>query len=275
VIEIHRGPEPAALAAVRAAELPRVRRIAGRRPPLSEEITGYGVARDDLWRAQHYKCAYCEHREQQQRNDAEHYRPKAEADRRPGSTATHGYWWLAWTWENLLFACRNCNQPRAKGVQFPLARGSHPLRDPQTPPGRERPLLLDPAAENGVRFIEFKLVTRPGTTAQDWRPVARGGDLRGDTTIRVCLLDRPGLLDLYTSHVNANVWPRAEEVQEALRAGKREAVLAAWARARTLLFPAQPFVGLSFDALRHFVPDARLTPWGLRWKLFKARAGDS
>jgi hypothetical protein len=190
--------------------------------------------------------------------------------RAPGSSATHGYWWLAWTWENLLFVCRNCNQLPAKGDRFPLAFGSRALRAEQAPPGREMPLLLDPATENGVRFIEFKLARRPGTTTQVWRPVARRGDPRGDETIRVCNLDRPGLLDLYTDHVNRIVWPRAEEVQRALREpAPQQAVEAAYHRARELLFPAQPFVGLSFDVLRRFVPDARLAPWGLRWKLFK------
>ncbi len=272
MILVDRGDEPAALAAKRATELPKVRKIARRRAPLSGEIRGYEVARDALWRAQHHKCAYCEHREQRDRNDAEHYRPKATADRAPGSAETHGYWWLAWTWDNLLFACRNCNQPPAKGTRFPLDRGSRALQPEQGPPGRERPLLLDPAADNGVRFIQFKLFTRPGTTIQAWMPVARGGDPRGDETIRVCALDRPGMLDLYTQHVNANVWPRAEDVQRALRAKDRAAVEAGYERARReLLFPALPFVGLSFDALRHFVPDSRLAPWGLRWKLFKVR----
>jgi hypothetical protein len=271
LIFVTRGPEPAALASARATELPKARRIAKRRPPRSDEITGYEVARDHLWRAQHYKCAYCEPPEQKDRNDAEHHRPKAEANRSPGSAATHGYWWLAWTWENLLFACRNCNQPPAKGVQFPLGPKSRALQPEQDPPGRERPLLLDPATENGVRFIEYKLATRPGTpTAQVWRPVARRGDLRGDTTIRVCKLDRPGLLDVYTQHVNANVWPRVDDLQKALGAADRTAIEVAFERARReLLYPAQSFVGLSFDALRHFVPDARLAPWGLRWKLFK------
>src|SRR5262249_41654502 len=100
-------------------------------------------------------------------------------------------------------------------------------------------------------------------------PIARGGDPRGDETIRACKLDRPGLLDLYTSHVSANVWPRAEEVQEAVRKKKRETVQVAYERARAILYPGAPFVGLSFDALRHFVPAAHLARWGLRWRLFK------
>jgi uncharacterized protein (TIGR02646 family) len=124
MIHIQRGAEPAELAAERARELPRVRTIAAARRPTKEDIGDrYKVAHDALWRAQHFKCCYCESREQSKRNDVEHFRPKARADRKPGAREDHGYWWMAWTWANLLFACRNCNQPPAKSDQFPLQPG--------------------------------------------------------------------------------------------------------------------------------------------------------
>src|SRR5690606_5123302 len=80
MIRINRGGEPAALATARASELPRVQAIAATRPPTQDDIGGrYKIAHDALWNAQHYKCCYCESREQSKRNDVEHFRPKSQA----------------------------------------------------------------------------------------------------------------------------------------------------------------------------------------------------
>ncbi len=268
MIRIHRGHEPPALTSVRDDQLPILERLARIRPIQSEEITGYDVVKDELWKRQHYKCAYCEFVEQDKRNDVEHFRPKTKADRAPGSQETYGYWWLAFTWDNLLFVCRNCNQLPHKGIRFPLDRGSTALVEKQVPPGNERPLLLDPSVDDGVKHIEFKLTTHG--TAQHWMPVARGGDKRGAESIRVCGLDRPGLLPLYTRHVNQNVWPEVEQIQHALRTATGLTVQERYRRTSLrLLLPMAEFVGLSFDALRHFVPDAALAPFGLKWRRFK------
>ena len=50
------------------------------------------------------KCAFCEQRVEQYH--VEHYRPKAT------------YYWLAFSWDNLLLSCPNCNQN--KGINFEL-----------------------------------------------------------------------------------------------------------------------------------------------------------
>lgn len=50
------------------------------------------------------KCAFCEQRVEQYH--IEHYRPKAK------------YYWLAFSWDNLLLSCPTCNQN--KGVNFEL-----------------------------------------------------------------------------------------------------------------------------------------------------------
>jgi uncharacterized protein (TIGR02646 family) len=107
MIRITRGPEPANLVTIRNAQLAVLRTLG--REPTSKEINGYSVVAEDLWKAQHHKCCYCEQRIPKGFNDVEHYRPKAVAARQPGSNDTHGYWWLAFTWENLLFACPACN----------------------------------------------------------------------------------------------------------------------------------------------------------------------
>ncbi|MBM7112450.1 HNH endonuclease [Archangium primigenium] len=214
------------------------------------------MAHDALWRAQNYKCCYCESREQSKRNDVEHFRPKARADRRPGSNETHGYWWLTWTWENLLFACRNCNQAPAKLDKFPLAEGSEALREGDVPPGAERPLLIDPATQSGIEHIQF-VQTSLGTVSKTgrWYPRPRHGSRWGAMTIKACMLDRPDLLDLYGQRVEQYVRPMVEDIRVAMRTGTGADVQRLWSRTLIrLLNPAQEYIGLSYDALDQLIP---------------------
>jgi 5-methylcytosine-specific restriction endonuclease McrA len=266
MIRIRRGDEPDALRDVRATELPRVRALhAAKVPPArltADEIgVRYQVAKKALWEAQHYKCAYCESQEQLKRNDAEHFRPKTEADRRPGVAADHGYWWLAWTWDNLLFACRNCNQYPAKHIQFPLDTGSVALAPEEQPPGRELPLLIDPETTSGIDHIQFEPAKPHGL----WTPKARNGSDKGAHTIRVCKLDAPDRLTAYTSHVTIEVGRQRALIEAAIDGGDYGEVWEAWELALgSLLDPAQRFVGLSYDALDHFFPKHPVRDrWGL------------
>ncbi len=259
MIRVQRGAEPSELATVRASELTRVRALG--HPPSSEEVgTRYQTVGDELWRRQDFKCCYCESREQRKRNDVEHFRPKARAQRAPGSTATHGYWWLAWSWQNLYFACRNCNQAPHKLDKFPLAPGSVALTPEQHPPGQEQPLIIDPGTESGIEHIQF----RPRSPATDaiWAPTPRGGSAKGLHTIRVCGLDRDDLLELYTAHVRQFVRPEMDRLE--LGTSSPGSVHDRWAElTRRVLAPSMPYVGLSFDALDHFVPEALRAQYGL------------
>ena len=64
------------------------------------------------------KCAYCEATTDiVAHGDVEHYRPKSI------------YWWLAYTYDNYLYACQICNQ-LYKGDNFPLLTGSSRLPAP-------------------------------------------------------------------------------------------------------------------------------------------------
>ncbi len=263
MIRVRRGDEPKALRDVRDVELPRVRAIAAVNRPTGDEIgERYQVAKEALWIAQGYKCAYCESQERLKRNDAEHLRPKTRANRKPGVTLDHGYWWLAWTWANLFFGCRNCNQAPAKLDKFPLDHGSEALLAEQQPPGSERPLLLDPAEDNGIDHIQFKPLTVRGE--KKWMPMARGGSVRGEWTIRTCQLDAPDLLTAYTAHVASDVKKEREVIDAAIEGGDPAEVWEAWECALLrLLSPEQPYVGLSHDALDHFFPADIRDRWGL------------
>ncbi|MBK8256828.1 MAG: hypothetical protein IPK82_29670 [Polyangiaceae bacterium] len=278
MILVRRPPEPDELRKVRVSKLPGLARIAKTRPIESKEITGYRnpIVAASLWRGHERKCCYCEAQVAQGYNDVEHYRPKAATDRRPGSNDTHGYWWLAFTWKNLLFACPECNRSK-KRDRFPLAVGSLALQPQKQPPGSEQPLLIDPAEESAVPHIEFVFNTfqlKLGPTQsmptgwekrKHWWPRARNGSLRGDWTIRVCGLDRSELCELYDCHVNQNVRSIANSITEWLKNGDDVQLAREHERALGLLGPQRPYVGLSYDALCALVDTQELVRRGFEW----------
>lgn len=68
-------------------------------------------AKTQLKKESHGKCAYCEATTAVvAHGDVEHYRPKGI------------YWWLAYTYDNYLYACQICNQVY-KSDNFPLSPG--------------------------------------------------------------------------------------------------------------------------------------------------------
>lgn len=136
MIPIMRGDEPPELGIVRQTKLEQLRNLG--RAIVSDDIDGYRVVSCQLWKVQHFKCCYCEHKVTMRYNDVEHYRPKARADRRPGCTRPDGYWWLAYSWQNLLYACATCNRS-SKNDSFPLEIGSVSLVAETVPPGRTPP----------------------------------------------------------------------------------------------------------------------------------------
>ena len=255
MIRLARGPEPALLAPIREAELKRVGDIAALRAPTSDEIGGrYSKVRSELYWRQFSKCCFCEHKSQQPYNDVEHYRPKAGADRSPGSIERHGYWWLAWTWENLLFSCAACNRSH-KRTRFPLKVGSLPLVANEPPPGGEEPLLIDPFAEDPIEHIQFRLSSV--NSRARWMPFPRQGSEKGRWTINITGLDHPRLFDLYNDHVDLHVMPRIEVIRSALAGGDSPTIRETWGcETKRLLVAGMPFAALTHDALDHYVPEA-------------------
>lgn len=189
------------------------------------------------------KCCYCEKRQEQAAyRDVEHFRPKSI------------YPWLTWTWENLLFACVDCNREH-KRDQFPLVQGTKRLscgQSPLTHPAIEQPLLLDPADPSVVpaEHIGFTLLKVQGR--ERWMPI--GLTAQGKETIKVCGLDRPSLLDLYAEHIKSAVHPRIAHVHKAIADDNAYKVGREWDRARqSLLDPGKPFRALSYFAMRTLV----------------------
>ncbi len=263
MIPVQRSNEPAFFGALRNAQLTALRRLG--RPPTSDDITGYRVVADELWRCHRYKCCYCERKVSCSYNDVEHYRPKARADRSPGCQDTHGYWWLAFTWTNLLFACPICNRSE-KNDQFPLQSGCSPLRAEEDPPGGELPLLLDPAGPTSpamhITFAPGRL--HPRGPLRWWARPYRGS-LHGAWTIRVCGLNDDDQAELRDDHVDSVVVPRVDELHKAIASARRQTVQREYSLATGLLRPTLPYVLLSYDTLRRRVPASMLRPYGLSW----------
>jgi len=73
------------------------------------QSTFWKTAKKQLKKESGGKCAYCEaNTEIVAHGDVEHYRPKSV------------YWWLAYTYDNYLYACQICNQVY-KSDNFPIA----------------------------------------------------------------------------------------------------------------------------------------------------------
>ncbi|MEN9866568.1 MAG: hypothetical protein RL748_2158 [Pseudomonadota bacterium] len=257
MIPVNRGPEPASLPPVRAAKLAELRALDGK--IASDDFKGYEVVKPELWLAQHYKCCFCECKIARSYNAVEHYRPKAGADRRPGCLENHGYWWLAFTWENLLLACPICNSS-AKGIRFPLEIGSTSLQAEQTPPAGEQALLLDPAGNvNPVAHIVFENEAKgePGTPAYWWAK-PRNGSRLGQYTIDVCKFNHPEFLELRNDHFEMVIADHVTKLQAALANRKVTLAKTEFERALARLQPQNAYVALNYDAFRQYIPDATL-----------------
>lgn len=264
MIRRDRGPEPPELAALRKRALPALRSIRAVRPLMSDDfrLYDYRVAFQPLYDRQHGNCCFCETWEQSRGNPVEHLRPKTQVDHEQGAGAVEGYWWLAYSWENLAFACQTCNEKPFKGIRFPLAPGSPRLVAEENPPGAELPLLLDPFFEDPGPWIEFVFDRLAG----GWMPQARSGvpRERGEATIRVLGLYRQELRDRRDWYVRHTVEPAVHRIQSALTSGDAAAVRKVWGEELLRLFdPQASFQALSRDVLCHHIAADKRARFGL------------
>lgn len=128
----------------------------------------------------HRKCAYCESYVEQ--GQVEHFRPKDQ------------YYWLAFSWDNLLIACPTCN--RNKSTSFPISNSNKRVTEfdvndineinqiSQKYDSIENPLLLNPEKDELKNIFSFDL---DGKISSD--------NIKGKKTIEICKLNRPALID--------------------------------------------------------------------------------
>jgi uncharacterized protein (TIGR02646 family) len=141
---------------------------------------------------QHRKCCYCESRPTSvSYGDVEHFRPKGGYQQvRGGPLHKPGYYWLAYAWDNLYFACHLCNQ-EFKRNYFPLRNPTKRARCHIDPLAQEQPLLIDPATEDPARYLTFR---------QDAIAPKRASR-RGQACIEAFGLDRPELISRRIEHL--------------------------------------------------------------------------
>jgi uncharacterized protein (TIGR02646 family) len=153
----------------------------------AQGVYGHRDVKRRLSEAQHDKCAYCEVRIVSDAGDVEHFRPKAGVRQgKDQPKQSPGYFWLAYTWSNLLYACSRCNREHKRDLfplEDPTARADA-LREEGSTAG-EAPLLLDPATDTPELHIRFN-----GERAE---PLNEGR--RGRVTIDVLGLNRTRLLE--------------------------------------------------------------------------------
>lgn len=205
-----------------------------------------GIYRSDdvrhrLWRMQHGKCCFCEREYEEKHSTVEHFRPKTEArdDTRNRGNKRSGYWWLAYTFENLYFCCKNCNTPKA--TYFPLAPGAAPLVPELLPSAvNEQILLIDPGREDPEPHIEWIWSRR----FQGYVPVGKTD--RGRISVRAAELDqRDSLNTLRAKYYKRHIRPVLRDYEQAVQAGDAAARAVALADAQRLSEPQAEYAGMA------------------------------
>ena len=181
-------------------------------PEFDNTIYGHESVKAVLVAMQHKKCAFCEADVRHVApGDVEHFRPKGGMKQSGGKPMEKpGYWWLAYQWENLLFACSICNS-RGKGNLFPLADSAKRCRKKTGVLTVEKPLFINPADPNDD---DPELLI-------DWRgsePVAAKGNVRARETIAALGLNRTDLWDHRREHYRKleRTWRTNERLKEVL-----------------------------------------------------------
>ena len=130
--------------------------------PTKDEIPAHWTkkdVRDELYRMQDGKCAYCERlRNEFRETDIDHYRPKGAVE---GVPEHPGYWWLAYEWKNLLGTCKQCNQD-FKRAAFPLKSTGTRACKHDDDLVAEQPLLIDPTESAWINCIGWDARRLPG-----------------------------------------------------------------------------------------------------------------
>ncbi len=237
-------------------------------------LAGYDVVKDSLRQKQHGKCAFCERNEDPFNQPVEHFRPKAAADdfaagKWTGRVTTH-YWWLTWTWSNLLFACDDCNRTGSKGNRFPIETGQVRVVAPVRPLARlskshfdvsnEPALLINPRLEDPFEHIEWMPVNRK-LPKKSWTWEMIGRTPRGKMTIEA--IDLKFRTDEVNRHLRTllNAWIAVDDAVK--RRHWRDARRYWLGLIRTYLSDReQPFRNAAWWALDSLCPELQRQQWG-------------
>ena len=150
-------------------------------------VYGHNTVKQALILMQNGKCCFCESKILHiAYGDVEHYRPKA-GYRQNSEDAMQkpGYYWLAYSWDNLLLSCERCNRQYKKNL-FPLLHQEKRAQCHHDNFGIESPLLINPTVTDPKNHIGFR----------DEIPYPIDDSPYGKTTIAVLGLDREELNEI-------------------------------------------------------------------------------
>lgn len=175
---------------------------------------GYAVVKDELTRLQHGKCAYCERWASGRNGQIDHFRP-----RRPIES---GWWWLNWSWDNLLIACGGCNGEKSE--RSPLIVTALASAQPTPPttvavleawtPQGEGHTILHPRLEDPAGALSWVLLN-PSADPDDWKVLVNGASPRGEATRERVKLDQH--LDDVATHLRQFVGPVFQQLRSRSR----------------------------------------------------------
>ena len=144
--------------------------------------------KDALLAMHHGKCCYCEKRSERRELQVEHFRPKGAVRQSRGVAEERpGYFWLAYSWENLFLACAACNGK--KGTTFPLRDPGQRARSHHDDLALEEADLVNPAEDDPRDHIYFE------------KEIPRHRTPEGQRTIEVLCLRRDDLRELRFSYL--------------------------------------------------------------------------
>jgi len=113
----------------------------------------------------HEKCAFCESYIKNNFGDIEHFRPKNSSDKKTEKCdKSYSYYWLAFSWDNLLPCCSRCNGKKSNCFDIMGDRIKYDnekladLHDKMESYKEEKPKLLHPeydSFESDIRFSKY------------------------------------------------------------------------------------------------------------------------
>jgi uncharacterized protein (TIGR02646 family) len=147
-------------------------------------IYGHPTVKTLLRDLQHGKCCYCElSRPYSRECDVEHFRPKGGYKVDENSPLVQpGYYWLAYEFSNLFYACKTCNQ-EFKDTYFPIENEKKRAKNHLDDIKKERALLIDPSLDEPQRHIFFE------------KEIAKYKTKKGQITIHFLGLNNLTLID--------------------------------------------------------------------------------
>lgn len=149
-------------------------------------IYGHKTVKEALILAQHDKCFLCESKLSAiAYGDVEHFRPKKAYRQDETDDLNYpGYYWVAYAWANLFFACEICNQRHKKNL-FPLENTNDRATSHLSGLLAETPLFINPADENPEDFLSFRVDEIIGVV-----PFSINDNPKGEATIKGAGIDR-------------------------------------------------------------------------------------